>query len=174
MRAKRLISQPCDSSWKRQSLEAETPQAWQAAGSGSHHQLHREESPGNQIQGLVLKRFFFFNEALCINTKAVGHTTFSRMTSFESTTRSNLSSCPVSLFRSLMWDLQPWCFIIWLMLTRRHSGKNYWETASGRLHSNHPALMFASVSQTCFRSQHPNKMWLLWVWQGKSRTIEQS
>lgn len=58
--AERLISQPCDSSWKRQLLEAGTLQAWQAAGSCSPHQLHQEESPGNQTWELrvTLQRLF--------------------------------------------------------------------------------------------------------------------
>lgn len=59
-----------------------------------------------------------FGRYTLIHTKAGGHTTLSRMMSFESTTKSNLSSSPVSLFRSVMWDLQPWSCIIWLMLTQ--------------------------------------------------------
>lgn len=115
--AARLISQPCDSSWKRLSLEAESLQAWRAAGSCSHRQPRRGGSPGKQTRGPDVK-WILFNERLCSNGKDAGPTTRSRMTSLESTTRSNLSSCPVSLLWSLMCDRQPWCFIIWLMLRR--------------------------------------------------------
>lgn len=67
--AVRLISQPCDSSWKRQSLEAESLQAWRAAGSCSHRQPRRGGSPGKQTQGPDVK-WILFNELLCSNSKA--------------------------------------------------------------------------------------------------------
>lgn len=89
-------------------------------------------------------------------TKVVGHTALSRMMSFESTTKSNLSSSPVSLFRSLMWDLQPWSCIIWLMLTHRDTVKrlhfSYWETTSGRLLSKPTLLSWLKIRQTCFQA----------------------
>lgn len=57
--AKRLFSQPCDSSWKRQSWEPETLQAWQAAGTSSPHRRHQEESPRNQTKDAAgLQRLF--------------------------------------------------------------------------------------------------------------------
>lgn len=53
MSSRRLFCQPCDSSWKRLSLEAESLLAWQAAGSCLHHRLHQEEFPGERTQELV-------------------------------------------------------------------------------------------------------------------------
>lgn len=70
--------------------------------------------------------------------KAADRTTLSRMVSFESTTRSNLSSCPVRLFWSIMCDLQPWCFITWLMLRHRHMQEQPLTVNSRSYSSVHP------------------------------------
>lgn len=155
IRAERLISQPCDSSWKQQSWEAETLQAWQAAGSCSPHQLHREESPGNQMQelGWFTKTFFM--------KKFVQHQSRRSIPLFRGWRRSSpqpsQTSPPApSAYSGLSCEicsrgaaLSDSC---WHRDTVKRIYFSYWETASGRLISK-PTLLSAclKISQTCFK-----------------------
>lgn len=81
--------------------------------------------------------------------KAADRTTLSRMASFESTTRSNLSSCPVRLFWSIICDLQPWCFITWLMLRHRHMQEQPLTVNSRSYSCVHPLVFLVSSQIGC-------------------------
>lgn len=110
-----------------------------------------------------------------LEIKLEDRTTLSRMASFESTTRSNLSSCPVRLFWFIMCDLQPWCLIIWLMLTHNHMQKSALFTVNSRSYSkctsiglvftvsNSMGLEKSSlnevISKTNEHSQTVNRLW---------------